>query len=38
MNAFHEHLDRCVQCREHPMELCATGARLLKAAAEEHEV
>lgn len=26
---FHVHLDRCGQCRDHPMELCAEGGRLL---------
>ncbi len=32
--AFHEHLDACSQCRNHPFALCAEGAkRLLKAAA-----
>lgn len=27
---FHDHLDGCVQCREHPMELCKKGFELLK--------
>lgn len=31
--AFHAHLDACQQCREHPFDLCSTGAVLLKAAA-----
>lgn len=26
---FHDHLDRCAQCREHPFGLCAEGAALL---------
>jgi hypothetical protein len=26
---FHAHLDLCPQCREHPLELCASGHRLL---------
>lgn len=26
---FHDHLDRCEQCREHPMELCRIGLELL---------
>jgi hypothetical protein len=29
VNAFHDHLDVCKQCREHPMNLCAVGAALL---------
>lgn len=28
-NAFHAHLDKCSQCRDNPMELCAEGGRLL---------
>lgn len=27
---FHAHLDGCVQCRSHPMALCATGNALLE--------
>lgn len=30
--AFHEHLDECEQCEQHPFALCSTGARLLQAA------
>ncbi len=30
---FHDHLDVCRQCREHPFDLCPTGATLLRAAA-----
>jgi hypothetical protein len=30
---FHAHLDKCYQCREHPMDLCPTGAKLLTEAA-----
>jgi predicted anti-sigma-YlaC factor YlaD len=37
-NRFYEHLDKCKQCREHPMELCAEGARLLQQAATEDEL
>jgi hypothetical protein len=29
-NLFHQHLDVCQQCREHPMETCAEGWALLK--------
>lgn len=29
---FHAHLDLCEQCREHPLDLCEAGARLLTAA------
>jgi hypothetical protein len=31
--AFHEHLDQCAQCRNHPFDLCDTGATLLRLAA-----
>jgi hypothetical protein len=31
--AFHAHLDVCVQCREHPFNLCPIGDRLIRAAA-----
>ena len=34
-DAFHRHLDNCQQCEQHPMELCPTGAELLRKAAEE---
>ena len=30
---FHAHLDVCLQCYNHPMGLCAVGARLLQQAA-----
>jgi hypothetical protein len=33
IDAFHTHLDECEQCRNHPFNLCPTGAELLKAAA-----
>ncbi len=32
-NVFHVHLDACEQCREHPFDLCADGAALLRIAA-----
>ena len=32
-NAYHDHLDRCTWCREHPFALCAEGARALREAA-----
>ena len=28
-NKFHDHLDVCKQCREHPFALCAAGEKLL---------
>jgi hypothetical protein len=28
---FHEHLDGCEQCREHPLALCLEGHRALLA-------
>jgi len=33
-NAFHAHLDVCAGCRDHPFDLCATGARLLREAVD----
>tara|TARA_R110000824_G_C14922365_1_gene647854 strand:- start:213 stop:521 length:309 start_codon:yes stop_codon:yes gene_type:complete len=30
---FHDHLDKCRQCRENPMGLCAVGAAKLAEAA-----
>jgi len=30
---FHKHLDVCKQCNNHPFDLCAEGAKLLKDAA-----
>lgn len=32
INRFHEHLDCCEQCRNHPFALCFVGARLLHNA------
>lgn len=26
---FHSHLDKCSQCRNHPMNLCPAGATIL---------
>jgi hypothetical protein len=31
--AFHNHLDSCAQCEQHPFDLCAIGARLLRETA-----
>ena len=28
---FYNHLDKCKQCREHPMGLCPEGARILES-------
>lgn len=30
---FHDHLDQCNQCRNHPFGLCYSGSRLLNLAA-----
>ena len=27
---YHDHLDVCVQCAEHPFDLCAVGAKALR--------
>jgi hypothetical protein len=32
---FHEHLDECRQCREHPFALCPYGAKALQREALE---
>jgi hypothetical protein len=34
---FHAHLDVCEQCREHPFDLCRTGADLLMAFGRVHQ-
>jgi len=36
IDKFHSHLDACGQCRNHPFDLCAVGATLLKEAATGH--
>jgi len=38
IGSFHSHLDICDQCRNHPFDLCPTGASLLRAAAACGEV
>ena len=32
---FHEHLDVCSRCEQHPFNLCPLGARLLQESAEQ---
>ncbi len=32
-NEFHQHLDACKQCREHPFNLCRTGSDALEKQA-----
>lgn len=32
-DAFHDHLDICQQCREHPFQLCSVGTDILRSAA-----
>lgn len=34
---FHAHLNVCAQCRDHPMNLCSVGAKLLTLAATDSE-
>jgi predicted anti-sigma-YlaC factor YlaD len=29
IEAFHNHLDNCSQCRNNPFDLCPTGAKLI---------
>lgn len=33
---FHAHLDECEQCREHPLDLCSTGAELMWAIRSQY--
>ncbi len=33
LDAFHEHLGACEQCRSHPFNLCTAGRALLARAA-----
>ncbi len=33
VNKFHDHLDACRQCREHPFDLCLIGAAILRIVA-----
>lgn len=33
-NPFHQHLDVCTQCRNHPFNLCEEGVRLLRGSAK----
>jgi len=33
-DSFHEHLDHCKQCKEHPFGLCITGTVLLQMQIE----
>ena len=37
IDKFHAHLDVCRQCERHPFDLCSTGAKLLKEAAQSVE-
>lgn len=32
MTTFHEHLDACEQCRNHPFDLCPVGHTLLMSS------
>ncbi len=32
---FHEHLDSCRQCADHPFDLCVVGATLLRIAIDQ---
>ncbi len=31
---FHQHLDECERCREHPFDLCKIGVSLIQKAAQ----
>jgi hypothetical protein len=32
---FHNHLDRCAQCHDHPFDPCRLGMKLIESAARE---
>lgn len=34
---FHEHLDVCKQCEEHPFDLCPTGQKIMADLAKSLE-
>lgn len=34
VNAYHDHLDACTQCRDNPFGLCDTGKQLLRGATD----
>jgi len=34
IDAFHEHLEVCPQCADHPFDLCPMGQQLLGAASK----
>ena len=36
-DAFHSHLDVCVQCEEHPFQLCRLGDKLLRSIVPPEE-
>ncbi len=33
---FHQHLDECEQCRNHPFSLCKEGQELLESCKPKH--
>lgn len=35
-NVFHDHLDVCKQCREHPFNLCLAGAAAMQSEIAIH--
>ena len=34
-DVFHDHLDVCEQCEQHPFSLCTVGDRLLRQVAKD---
>jgi hypothetical protein len=34
INKFHDHLNKCVQCENHPFDLCPIGQKLLLSIQE----
>lgn len=34
-NPFHDHLDECDQCRNHPCDLCPDGLKIIKSMMTE---
>ena len=35
-NKFHDHLDVCKQCREHPFDLCTVGVAAMRSKIAIH--
>ena len=38
VDLFHDHLDECEQCREHPFDLCPEGQKRMAAVGANEDV